>query len=345
MDKAYYETSQPTALGGIKKLRRGTGESQARVLDFLRAQDTYSLYAPARTRFPRRKIVAYQKHELHQVDLMDLQSLAKYNSGFRYILVCVDVLSKFVFYIPVKNKKAAEMKRAFLKIYRTAKPKHTLSDRGQEFFSREMQKFFRYHGVNHYHTYSEVKASQSERQIRTLRAALMRLFHHRGSWRYVDALQHLANNYNATPHSATGIPPKDVNATNEAAVFQKLFGGPRRYSLRPKFQVGDSVRISKLKGIFQKSSTQRWTHEVFFVARVRLTDPVTYVLKDLHDVELLGSFYAFELQKVTKGPESLWEVEKVLKKRRTADGQLEYLVRWRGYDQTHDSWVTHLQRK
>ena len=55
------------------------------------------------------------------------------------------------------------------------------------------------------------------------------------------------------------------------------FGGK---TLTPKFSIGDNVRITKKKNVFEKGYTQRWTEEVFTISKIELTIPVTYKIID-----------------------------------------------------------------
>ena len=65
----------------------------------------------------------------------------------------------------------------------------------------------------------------------------------------------------------------------------------------PKFKVDDHVRISKHKNIFAKGYTPNWSEEVFVIKKVKNTVPWTYVINDLNDNEIIGTFYEKELQK------------------------------------------------
>ena len=67
----------------------------------------------------------------------------------------------------------------------------------------------------------------------------------------------------------------------------------------PKFKAGDHVRISKYKNIFAKGYTQNWS-EVFVISKIKNTVPWTYVIRDLNDEEIDGTFYEQELQKTNK---------------------------------------------
>ena len=65
----------------------------------------------------------------------------------------------------------------------------------------------------------------------------------------------------------------------------------------PKFKVGDHVRISKYKTIFAKGYTPIWFEEFFVIKKVKNTVSWTYVINDLNDQEIVGTFYETKLQK------------------------------------------------
>jgi hypothetical protein len=66
---------------------------------------------------------------------------------------------------------------------------------------------------------------------------------------------------------------------------------------KPKFKVGNRVRIYKYKTHFEKGLTHKWTPEIFKVSKVLLTSPPTYELVDLKGEEILGKFYSNQLTK------------------------------------------------
>jgi len=91
---------------------------------------------------------------------------------------------------------------------------------------------------------------------------------------------------------------------------------------KPKFSVGDRVRITKNKGVFEKADTPRWTEEVFKVKEVYYTEPITYKIVDLNNDEIQGSFYEPELQKTTQ---EMFRIEKVMRRKGNKS-----LVKWVG---------------
>ena len=88
-------------------------------------------------KFPRNKVITRGIDDLWQIDLADMQSLAKYNANYKYLVTCIDVFSKFGWVIPIKNKKADTVLTAFKIIIEKSKrkPNDLQSDQGTEFFT------------------------------------------------------------------------------------------------------------------------------------------------------------------------------------------------------------------
>ena len=87
----------------------------------------------------------------------------------------------------------------------------------------------------------------------------------------------------------------------------------KKTSKKFKFKTGDYVRISNAKRTFQRDYEQKWTEEVFIIARfLRQGWPICKVT-DYDKDPIEGRFYENELQKVNKSREDLWKIEKLLK--------------------------------
>jgi len=76
-----------------------------------------------------------------------------------------------------------------------------------------------------------------------------------------------------------------------------------------RFKVGDSVRMSKFKTIFEKDYISNWTTKMFKIVEVQKTNPVMYLLEDFRG-KSIGGFYKYMLHRVTNSKVHL--VEKVL---------------------------------
>ena len=90
----------------------------------------------------------------------------------------------------------------------------------------------------------------------------------------------MISSYNNTKHRTIGMKPKDVNRTNEAEVMKRFRYKNIGVNKNQKFKIGDKVRISKYKNIFEKSYTTNFTTELFTVVKVYKTNPITYIWKD-----------------------------------------------------------------
>ena len=93
-------------------------------------------------------------------------------------------------------------------------------------------------------------------------------------------------------------------------MYFNLYGNMKQLSSKPKFKVGDKVRISKCKRkVFDKGYTPKWTEEIFLVDKIKHANPITYKLKDLNNEEIKGSFYEHEL---LKAKQDVFRIEKVI---------------------------------
>ena len=122
---------------------------------------------------------------------------------------------------------------------------------------------------------------------------------------------------------------------NSNRVFANLYSGEiYKQVKKPKFRISDRVRISKYKRkLFDKGFTPNWTEEIFVINEILNTKPVTYRLVDLQGEAVTGSFYEQELQKNTQ---EIFRIEKVIRR----DKQKRALVKWSGYPDQFNSWIT-----
>lgn len=317
------------------------------------------LHKPARRKYPRRHVTLKGMQDLYQADLVEMQPYSRQNKGFRYILTMINCFTKFAFAIPLKDKTMVEVVKALEPILAKNKMKHLQTDDGKEWFNKDVNALVEKYKINHYATFSELKASIVERFNRTLKERMWKLFTARGKYEWVSILQDIVNQYNSSVHRTTRMRPKDVRQKHVKDILARInkkripakdtlvrnnrttFSAKdilarnnqnKIYASKPKYKVADSVRISKYKRVFTKGYMPNWTNEVFKIHAVKPTDPVTYILRDSTGELLKGGFYEPELSKSKTG--DVYLVEKVL--RRKGD---KVLVRWLGFDGKDDTWV------
>jgi hypothetical protein len=145
-------------------------------------------------------------------------------------------------------------------------------------------------------------------------------------------LEEMVNKYNNTRHSSIKMTPVEASEKkNERIVWFNLYGNEPAPKIAFKFAVGDRVRITKKKDIFDKSYTPRWTEEIFTVSQVQYTDPPTYKITDSNREEIQGTFYEQELQKTNQ---EMYRIEKIVRRKGNKS-----LVKWVGYPESFNSWV------
>ena len=110
---------------------------------------------------------------------------------------------------------------------------------------------------------------------------------------YIDKVDDIVNKYNNTYHRTIEMKPVDVKDNAYIDSAKEVNDKVR------KFQVVDHVRISKYKSIFAKGYTPNYSEEFFLIKEVKNTVPWAYVISDLNDAEIIGTFYEKELQKET----------------------------------------------
>jgi Chromo (CHRromatin Organisation MOdifier) domain len=339
----YYDPRAPHSFGGIQGLLRQLKglKTREQVEKWLSTQPTWSLHKRVVKRFKRNAILVHGVDEQFQADLADVSMLAKFNNGVTFWLTVIDVLSKFAWVIPMKNKTALSTIEAFDLVFSERTPLKLQTDHGKEFDNAQMREFMKLKKVLHFYTYNtEIKASIVERFNRTIKDKVWKLLTYLDTFRYIDVLQDLVHSYNNSYHRSIKMTPTQAsNPENTKQVWQNLYGHLVKKPasrIKFKYKIGDYVRISETRDVFRKGYRQGWSVEVFVVDKQSPRDPVVYRLKDSKGEDVIGSFYEIELQKVPK-PQS-WEIEKIIKSR-GREKDLEYFVKFKNYPDYRNQWV------
>lgn len=342
LKRIYFTPSDSAGYGGkhklIKSVKRKVQPRQ--VSDWLRQIDTYTLHKPAKKRFLRRKYITSDINFVWQADLADLPNIAKYNDNYKFILFTIDVFSRKAYARALKSKSGESVTEAFQDILNVSKAniKQLNTDKGKEWFNMKFQQMLKANKIHHYLTYSqETKGSLIERLLRTIKSKMFRYFTHTNSMRYIDILQQLIDSYNNSVHRSLGITPNQVTAKNQEQLWHKLYTEEKLLESRPKFKIGDTVRISKYSKTFQKSYIASWSQEIFTVSKIIYSNPKVYTLCDEANNELEGTFYEQELQKVNV-KDNIYRIESILGKRKI-NGKTQYLIKWAGYGPEFNSYV------
>lgn len=305
------------------------------IVSDIKRQICNELHRAARRNFRRRRTIIKGYGDLWQIDLIDMQPYAETNNGYRYILIVIDCYSKYVWTRPLKNKTGSVVTNAMDGIIREAgyTPVNIQSDQGTEFYNEKFSKLMKKNNINHYSTYSSKKAAIVERAIRTLKSWLYKEFSARGVYDWLNILTEITHRYNNSKHRTINMKPAKVTTTTKLEAYDYL----KILPVRVKFHIGDIVRISKYKGVFDKGYNANWSTELFKIVKINRTNPVTYALEDMEGRPIKGCFYEMELQK-TRNP-NVYLVEKILRHRKRRNGANEVFVKWMGFSKKHNSWI------
>ena len=74
-----------------------------------------------------------------------------------------------------------------------------------------------------------------------------------------------------------------------------------------------------------------YSEEFLVVSKIKNTVPLTYVINDLNGEKIIETFYEKELQKTNQKE---FRIEKAIK--RKGD---KLFVKWKGYDNSFNSWI------
>lgn len=307
----------------------------------LESIDAYTKHKTFKRRFPRRKTQTFGIDKQWQMDLIDMQQFKKYNKGNSYIMVAIDVFSRFGFAQPIKSKKAKDVTEAFKLMTIRRSPKYIQTDKGKEFLNKTFQDYLKERKISFFTGENEdIKCSIAERFNGTLQQKMWRYFTHMKTYNYIDVLQDLIYSYNHTFHSSIGGRPVDVNENNSDRLFYHLYERVQPKDLRKMkekvlLKSGDKARILRKKKTFNRGYEPNWSEEIFTVKKPNYVKG--YGIEDDLKEEIKGWFYPQEVQKVKVTPRKRYTVESIVKYRGKGSKR-EALIKWKGYGDKFNSW-------
>ena len=350
LKETYYDPKNPGSFGGIERLllevQKKTGLSRKEVKAFLLQQNTYTLHKDRRWRFPRNKVIALFKDEQWQADLAEMVPYASQNTGYRYILVVIDVFTKYAWAVPLKRKDPESVRQGFKDIFGKRIPCKLQTDRGKEFDNKIMRSFYEKYNILYFtSTNKTYKCSVVERLNRTLKGRMYRYFTSIGKRRWIDKLQDFVDSYNNSYHTSIKMTPAEASEVDNEKVFRNLYGvdsidnlWKKEKDTRKKQKTipkGASVRVAYGREAFDKGYHSTFTDSVGKVYKVSQQGIPMYFLKDYTEENVPRRFYRQELLPI---PEPKYRVEKILKTQ-VKDGKKQYYVKWLNFPSSDNSWV------
>jgi Integrase core domain len=320
-----------------KKSHKST--SRKDVAEYLKGEPTYTLHRPGRIRYKRLAIIPSGLNSHWQADLADFQKVERHNLWNKYLLVCVDVLSRKIYGVPVKSKRPTDMQAALVSIFKkaVARPLFLSSDMGLEFQAKSTLAFFKGLDIQKQTIKAPgIHAGVVERAIKTIKGRLYKYFTQNNTDKWINIVDTIIDNINNSINRTIGVTPNSVNHKNAQELYERVYKPQLNPDPEKKLQVGDFVRLNKDKGKFGKGYLKNYTDEIFVIAQVKASRPVHYKLVDLEGEDILGVFYIEELSPTNLQPNS--RISEIIKERKNPKtGRREYLVKWIG--ESKQEWI------
>jgi len=359
LEKIYNDPKHPGSFSGPKKLYQAVKNAgkfrigMVRIRKWLQSNSTYTFNRIAHRKFARNEVIVAGIDALWDADLIDLTFYSKKNDDNKYILLMIDIFSRYTWLRPLKTKGNENVIPAMKSILDEGrKPKSLRTDKGKEFTNNTVSSFYKEEKIHHYVTFNETQANYAERCIKTIKTKIYRYMKKNNTHRYIDVLQDIVNGYNNSIHRSLGVTPISVNKNNEDEnrLQQYLLKNKKQTNKKDEknpnlkekkiikafsLKVGDDVRISMIKEKFDREYDQKWSTETFkVVSRFRREKINLYTVGDWDGELIEGSFYRKELQKIIVKDNEEYEVEKILKK----EGRNGF-VKWRGWPKKYNTWM------
>lgn len=136
LKRLYYDQASPSGFSTARKLWLRARKSDPKITlknvqEWFATQNVPSKFAPARKKFPRATFISNHADQIWMADLTDLSNLAKFNKGYRYLLVVQDMFSRrLIGLIAQKNKTAKTTAANLDQLFSHKAPEKLFTDRG-----------------------------------------------------------------------------------------------------------------------------------------------------------------------------------------------------------------------
>ena len=260
-------------------------------------------------------IIAFSPLELMQADITFMDKFGHQNEGYKYILLCIDVFSRYVWALPLKNKGTQEVYEAFKDV---PQPNKLMTDNGSEFTNKLFSAFL--HNAGIFHQTALVGDHNAlgivDRMTLTLKSALYKRFIGNDNVKWKAVLEDVVKTYNNTPHEGIyGYTPNEaMNKKNVRAVLTTINTQLADKQIKKAVgEVGDNVRTRKPDWTFRRGYTPKWSEDVGKVEKrvgnIVTIDGKKYKITDIQVVNKESGGAGRELKKEEKKA----KVERVLR--------------------------------
>ena len=144
----YLDPSHPGSFGSALQLYKNVKKegryniSHSKIKKWIQKQESYSRNKKVTRQFKRGRVIVEGIDDQFDADLASLIDYSETNDGYKYLLVVIDIFSRYAWVQPLKDKSAVEIVKAFDKIISEGRiPKRLRTDAAKDFTSEKFQKY------------------------------------------------------------------------------------------------------------------------------------------------------------------------------------------------------------
>ena len=184
--------------------------SRRQVADFLKNQEINQLYSPSKGKPKTFKSSMTTPNKILAIDLVNMEKFQV--RGYKYLFNAVDMSSRFIYSVAMKNKEKDEALKSFKKIYNKSKTKALRSDNGSEFTNKPFKDYLEKNGIKQ--ILAEAGKPQSngmiERANATIKELIQKSIEINPKFDWAKSLDKLIENINNSNHRITGFTPNEI---------------------------------------------------------------------------------------------------------------------------------------
>ena len=284
--KAYKDNGFPgnAKLKTILKKKNDVDVSIKAIKEALKTDETQEVYKK-QTKKIQGRIIAYAKNERLNADLVDMQSLSKKNKGNTFILIVIDIFSRFVYAEPLKNKTAPVVASAMDKILnKIENPKIISTDSGNELANKYINDVYLKHKVAH--TTVPLKSHHAlgviDSAIRNIKNMIYKTMDNNKNSNWINILDDIVNIHNSNPHTALdNVAPEEVKGPLiESEIHNINFLKATENVADSGLSVGNMVRL-RIQPKFKKRSFEKsFSDDIFEIVSMKRVNAMIKRLSD-----------------------------------------------------------------
>lgn len=312
------------------------------IAEWIKAQEITQLHAKHEVPKNIKSTVAKAPHSQLGIDLIDMQ-LFEGPGGYKYILTASDLFSRKLYAQALKNKEDTTVLAGFKRIHaQIPDVKSIRSDRGSEFIADVFRGFLKEKGIKQ--ILSSAHAPQSNGAIERANQSLKRLIHKnltiKKEFNWVKELPKIVGILNSLEVDKLDATPQQIesaSAEERTEIRNKDTANKQNNMIKPPHPKGAYVRIYAPSN---KMKSRVWSKDLYQIVKV-LKPKTPY---GIYEYKLSGENELFKhedlqivhkVQNVQDEPER-FNISKLLD-RKTINGKVHYLVRWKHYRKASDN--------